>query len=380
MARLDAHLLAPMMLAAGGALAVLLVGGLALWPLLLAAAQLAGGVALSLALRRHRQRLEDSIAGFLAGEQQFGEQVAPIWSGHIESSRAQMEGAIEALTRRFSGIVRQLDAAVQTASASTASLEDSEQGLMAVFAHSERELGAVIVAQQSAHTSMNAMLAKVQGLDRFVADLQDMATDVARIAQHSNLLALNAAIEAARFGEQGRGFAVVAKEFRSLATLSGDTGKRIDDKIGVVKAAIVEACTGVSELVRQEDGSMDETRARIDRVLGEFRQVTGALQDSSSVLRSESLGIKSEIGEALVQLQFQDRVSQMMNHVKGNIERLPAYFHELGRQYDEHGELAAVDAEALLTELKSSYSMQDQHAIHDGQAVTQASETDITFF
>ncbi|MEY4748803.1 MAG: hypothetical protein RIQ60_1017 [Pseudomonadota bacterium] len=369
-----------MALALAGALAVLTVGGLTWLPAVLAGALLLGGGLLGLHLRREQARVERAISDFLSGEQQFGEQVAPIWSGHIESSRAQMESAIEALTRRFSGIVTQLDNAVQAAGASTDGLQDHEQGLVAVFARSERELGAVIRAQQSAHASMTAMLAKVQGLDRFVADLKEMASDVARIAQHSNLLALNAAIEAARFGEQGRGFAVVAKEFRSLATLSGETGRRIDAKVGVVQSAINDACSGVGELVRQEDSSMDEARACIDRVLGEFRQITDTLNESSNLLRSESLGIKQGIGEALVQLQFQDRVSQMMNHVKGNIDRLPAYFRELGRQYDESGELTAVDTESLLTELKSSYAMQDQHVIHAGSTVAEATETEITFF
>jgi methyl-accepting chemotaxis protein len=369
-----------MALAAAGAAAVLTVGGWALLPGGLALLLLAAGAALARHLRLEQVRIEQSIKDFLACEQQFGEQVAPIWSGHIESSRAQMEGAVDSLTRRFSGIVTQLDAAVHTASVNSSSLENGEQGLMAVFSRSERELGAVIVAQRAAHASMNEMLGKVQGLDRFVADLQSMATDVARIAQHSNLLALNAAIEAARFGEQGRGFAVVAKEFRSLATLSGETGQRIDAKVTLVKTAVVEACAGVGELVKQEDRSMDEARACIDRVLGDFRQVTDTLQQSSSLLREESLGIKSEIGEALVQLQFQDRVSQMMNHLKCNIDRLPSYFQELGRQYQTSGALTAVDTEALLSELKSSYAMQDQHVIHAGATLAQASETEITFF
>jgi methyl-accepting chemotaxis protein len=58
---------------------------------------------------------------------------------------------------------------------------------------------------------------------------------------------------------------------------------------------------------------------------GPFPSVTQGLEASSEVLKRESVGIQSEIVEALVQLQFQDRVSQRMTHVRHNIERLPGH-------------------------------------------------------
>jgi methyl-accepting chemotaxis protein len=220
----------------------------------------------------------------------------------------------------------------------------------------------------------------VQQLEGFAADLHGMAADVARIAQQSNILALNAAIEAARFGEQGRGFAVVAKEFRELAALSGETGRRIDEKVGVVKGAIGAACVGVGRLVQQEDQTMDEARRRITDVLDGFRGLTDVLHGQSQHLREESRSIKGEVSEALVHLQFQDRVSQMMSHVRLNIDRLPEYFETVRQRYAEAGALDAPDAEALLAELEGSYAMLDQHAIHAGKTVEQPSDTDITFF
>jgi methyl-accepting chemotaxis protein len=370
----------PVGLGLAGALAILIIGDWS-WGTAITSAVLAvSGIGLGLQLAARQQILLDSLDSYLVAQQQFGAQVVPIWNGHIESSREQMESAIAALSERFSGIVDKLDQAVHTSSQETESIEDRDIGLVAVFARSEKELGAVIESQKTAMSSMVSMLEQVQGLDRFIVELQDMAADVAKIAQQTNLLALNAAIEAARAGELGRGFAVVAKEFHMLSTQSGDTGRRIAEKVGIISSAIIDTCRVVRESVKQEDGSMLTAQATIGTVLSDFRNITDALLRSSTLLKDESIGIKSEIGEALVQLQFQDRVSQIMNHVKNNIGQLPDFLHHHQQQYAQCGTLQPLDSGTLLTDLKNTYVMADQHVIHQGGKVARKDDSEITFF
>ena len=375
-----ALLLPPIALAMAGAVATLVASGSSWAGIALALAQVVAGIGIGLWQSARHARMLAAISAHIASEQTFSAQVAPIWSGHIEASREQMEVAISALTRRFSGIVAKLETAVEAAGMSNTTMQDHDKGLGAVFTRSQHELGVVIAAQKAATASMLTMLEKVQGLRRFVTDLQGMATDVAKIAQQSNLLALNAAIEAARFGEQGRGFAVVAKEFRLLSTLSGETGRNIDEKVGVIHAGILDACAVVREQVDQEDQSLVTAQTSVGRVLTEFKDITDTLLQSSTLLKDESMGIKSEISDALIQLQFQDRVSQIMNHVKDNIERLPGYFLAHQQEYVRSGDLLPLDAQTLLTELKNTYAMKDQHVVHQGEKTVQRTETEITFF
>jgi methyl-accepting chemotaxis protein len=370
----------PVALGLAGALTGLLVGGLGWTSSGLAILLLLGGIGLGLWQSAQMAAPQQAVQEFLAGQQQFGEQVVPVWCAHIEAAREQMDTAISALSERFGGIVDKLDQAVHTASLETDMLESSDKGLVAVFNRSEQELGAVIAAQKSAMTGMVAMLEKVRGLDRFIAELQDMAGDVAKIAQQSNLLALNAAIEAARSGEQGRGFAVVAKEFRMLSAQSGETGRRIAEKVGLISAAIVDTCHVVEESVKQREGRVAAAEASIGGVLSDFKGITDALQNSSTLLKNESLGIKDEIGQSLVQLQFQDRVSQIMNHVKANIASFPQFLAQQEQQYAQQAELAALDPEGFLSDMKKTYVMADQHAAHSGEKVTQSNTTDISFF
>jgi methyl-accepting chemotaxis protein len=331
-----------------------------------------------------RSAATHAIATYLARQQHFGEQLAPVWARHIENSRSQMEFAISALAQRFSGIVEKLDTAAKASRTATDSVEAGGNGLVAVFERSEEDLGTVVASLKSAMTSKSAMLANVHNLHQFISELQTMATDVASIAGQTNLLALNAAIEAARAGEAGRGFAVVADEVRKLSTLSGDTGKRISEKVGVISAAIEATCRNTEDSTQIELQSMNASEAIIRSVLDEFRSVTDTLVQSSIRLKDESIGIKSEVAESLVQLQFQDRVSQIMTHVRNNIERLPAVLHQNRAQFEQQGELAPLDAAPLLAELEKTYAMSDERAVHaahtGGAEAPAAQEEEITFF
>jgi methyl-accepting chemotaxis protein len=363
-----------------GAGCVLLVGGLTWLPMLLAVCLTSAGIVAGLRLKAIDKARDDIIERYLQGQQEFCAELAPVWTRHIESSRTQMEAAIDALSQRFGNIAAKLDEAVNTAAVESQTMDDADKGLLAVFERSQAELGQVLAVQKSAMGSLTSMLDKVQGLDGFIVELHEMAADVARIAQQTNLLSLNAAIEAARGGEMGRGFAVVAQEFRMLSQRSGETGRRMAEKVNAISAAIVEACKVANESVLQEDGSMVKAEASIGQVLGGFREITDSLLRSSQALKDESVDIQQEVAQALVQLQFQDRVSQMMTHVRQSIDTLPAYVGNSGRQYTEGGELRAPDAEPLLEELKRSYAMADQHVIHAGGRVENKQETEITFF
>jgi methyl-accepting chemotaxis protein len=119
-------------------------------------------------------------------------------------------------------------------------------------------------------------------------------------------------------------------------------------------------------------------------VLNGFRDVTDALVQSSSLLKDESVGIKDQIGEALVQLQFQDRVNQILTQVKANIEHFPAFLAQHGERSRHDGELQPLDATPLLVELKKNYVMSDQHEVHAGvspkKLAAKSDSTEITFF
>jgi len=321
-----------------------------------------------------------SVETYLHSRQAFSDAVLPVWCRHIENSRSQMEQAVSDLAGRFSNIVDRLDTAVHVSSHDNAR---DGQGMTEIFSRSETQLGSVVGSMKSAFESKQAMLAQIKDLERFTRELRDMAEGVASIAAQTNLLALNAAIEAARAGPAGRGFAVVAQEVRHLSSRSAETGKNIANRVGLISSAILAASEAADRTAAQENSSMQSAEAMIDSVLHDFRSMTDALVASSELLKQESVGIQGEVGEALVQLQFQDRVSQVLAHVQQNIERLPELLREHSDRYHAAQILEPMDAQPLLRELQKTYAMAEEHAVHGGSGRAQpaaAAADEITFF
>jgi methyl-accepting chemotaxis protein len=329
---------------------------------------------------RHEQRLAHcATADFVIGNEQLGRDVLPLWSEHIEASRVQMETAVTALSLRFGGIVERLETALKT------SAPDGGSALAGVFEGSQRELQDVLGSLRTAMASNSAMHVEVQSLGRFVDELQQMAADVANIAAQTNLLAINAAIEAAHAGENGRGFSVLAQEVRKLSAMSGETGRRMAEKVGVIGAAIGTTRRHAEISATREAASVLASEQTIHGVLGRFQGVTQALEGSAAVLQRASVDIQAEIVEALVQLQFQDRVSQRMAHVRHNIDRLPVLLAASRERFENDGALRPVDAAALLAELEGSYAMADERKTHrsgtePAVAVAPAALEEVTFF
>lgn len=328
----------------------------------------------------HDRRQHDATATFVRENENLGRDLLPVWGGHIESSRQQMETAISELSVRFGGIVDRLDQAMKASAVATEANDGADQGLVAVFDRSTRELNAVLESLRAAMESNGAMHQEVQNLGRFVAELQQMAAEVANIASQTNLLAINAAIEAAHAGETGRGFSVLAQEVRKLSAMSGETGRRMTDKVNLVGEAIANARRSAEASATREAASITNCENSINTVLSGFQGVTGALVESADVLKRESVGIQAEICEALVQLQFQDRVSQVMSHVRQNMDQLPAELTAGREAFERDGQLRPVDTAALLEALKKTYAMAEEHTTHGGGSVKAPADEEITFF
>ncbi|MEJ2649272.1 MAG: methyl-accepting chemotaxis protein [Sedimentisphaerales bacterium] len=253
--------------------------------------------------------------------QEASGQVVQISSKQIDSAREQTSDAIVNLSRRFSNLYERLTNAISLSEVATGNATGSEpeDGLVSVFNQSRNELSTLIENFKKSSQLRSNMLSSVQGLAAYAKDLENMANSVEDIASQTNLLALNAAIEAARAGESGRGFAVVADEVRTLSQQSGETGEQIANMVQKISQAMGDAVKQMESMSSEDDKIEQTSEQTIHKVLNKLQGMTENLNDSLETLQVESKGIRGEIEDILVSLQFQDRVSQILVQVQNSL-------------------------------------------------------------
>jgi methyl-accepting chemotaxis protein len=292
----------------------------------------------------------------------------PIWATQVESARNQSEEAINQLMARFGGLAYEVGQSSDVANKVVSSLED---GIDSVFGRADTGLQTVVETLEAVLKERDGLLRQINGLAEFVAELNRMSRDVATIAGQTNLLALNAAIEAARAGDQGRGFAVVAGEVRKLSQMSAETGQDMGKKVSHISSAIENAVEAAHQSRGRDNSMIDASRTTIRQILDQFRQHSDSLIDSARTLRTSNNSIQYEVSDAIVQLQFQDRVSQMLCHVRDNLHEVSAAVQQGDHNISQH-----------LESLEASYAMAEERQAHrsgNSKAVNeQAGE--ITFF
>jgi len=316
----------------------------------------------------------------LAGLDLLCAEVLPLWAQNIGIARSQTEESITALSQRFVGISGKLHNAVMASQQTAGNMGGEQGGIMGVMGASQNKLEGVIDSLEHSMTSKKVLFDEIAKLAGFTDELKRMAADVGDIAERTNLLALNAAIEAARAGEAGRGFAVVADEVRKLSGMSGETGKRISQVVGVINTAIVDTLKTATEYGKIDADTIGNAKHTVQDVLHKFGEIANNLSESSSILLAESQAIRGEVDDVLVSLQFQDRVSQILSHIQTDILKLD----QLIQQYEQNkagmqGQ-NAIDATRWLEQLHATYTTDEQRALHGGGAAPAQQETEITFF
>ncbi len=282
--------------------------------------------------------------------------VVPLWDGHIKRARIVTEKNIESLSQKFSALSESIDQSINTTSEFSQS-----QTTVKLLEDSHEQLNNIASLLRVSMNEKLVLIKAISDLSAHTNELKSMAEVVSEIAREINMVSINAAIEAAHVGDAGRGFAAVAKAVRQLSMNVELTGKKISTNVLSVNEAINETIN-ISQAFETKDYQvLADTESIINKVIHQFRGEANKLIDSREELNKKNINVKHNISEVLVSLQFQDRVSQMLEQVQNDLKKLNQTFD------DESPDL---DSETWLASMASKYTTPDQFKVHELRAGT----------
>ncbi|MBF0405874.1 MAG: PilZ domain-containing protein [Candidatus Riflebacteria bacterium] len=263
-------------------------------------------------------------------------------SFRLEEASRELDHTAQMSSQVIKEVVEKVDSINKNALDNASSLRDTISSLESSFALSkeisqklgvalDQSHGVATIAQStkgSVKTSVDKMVKikeLTEGSANLINDLNDRSkqigmilTEIANIAEKTNLLALNAAIEAARAGEQGRGFAVVAEEVRKLARGSAESSKKINNLIN----DILQKTENAAEMMRSNTGKVYEGLEVVNAVDGSLGGLFELAEKLNEVIKdiSEAADRQSKTSDSMY--QNMQTISSTTDHISMKIQEV----------------------------------------------------------
>lgn len=317
------------------------------------------------------QLLTDTGIAMLRISQEFGAQFDET-RGELARAQQLFAEAIAKLIDSFRAMTDQAKKQQAIGTNATINLTSDDGQVSSDFGSFAQQTSKTLgVFVDSVVESSKLAMELVEMTDRIsgqVREILGMLGEIEGISKQTNLLALNAAIEAARAGEAGRGFAVVADEVRDLSGRTSHFSRQIRDRVGIMQKSIGDAEKAINKMAAQDMTFALQSKLQVESAMSSVEQINQSASRTVGELQQIAAAMESNVGQAIVSLQFQDMVTQLIGHVSKRLDEL----HQITREMESVSSLIETgtvsgftpqQADSLRLGLDAVRSLLDQ--IHD---------------
>lgn len=284
-----------------------------------------GDESVGLPVRREadRQIIEHSSAALVRLSVEFAAQISEI-RAELAQVRTIFSEAVTQLIESFHGmnehVQRQRQLGMQVISG------DDNGGSAAefeLFASKTSETLRKFV--ESVVENSRLAMSLVEMTDRISNQMREVRGrlgEIEGIAKQTNLLALNAAIEAARAGEAGRGFAVVADEVRDLSGRTNHFSLQIRAALDGMQQTVDSSEQAINQMAAQDMTFALTSKADVEKAMAGIEDLNHRTGATVGELNQIAVQVETSVNQAVLSLQFQDMVTQLLGHIERRLDVL----------------------------------------------------------
>lgn len=177
-------------------------------------------------------------------------------------------------------------------------LMDNVHHFEEVLKANEHNIGSMSSEIITIRDSSNATNQVFDGIQKQMAEIVDVVSQLKSIASSTNMLSLNASIEAARAGSAGAGFAVVAEKVQQLAVDSNKCSDHVEQIVNSMQLQVDKTrqqLTESTKTVEQSLASIDELNDSFEKLLQNFTELYSNISEQDQSV--------SDLADSFVMIQ-----------------------------------------------------------------------------
>jgi methyl-accepting chemotaxis protein len=264
-------------------------------------------------------RLNQAIAECLPHFGRLSEQLRQT-SAQIESSVIGVCGSFQAIAERARAAVTQTSSFLET----EASEKSAKRSFDSLVSSCSQTLVKTLEASEEAAETAERAIERVTNMEEISNNICKTLEKLENVARASRMLAMNARIEATHAGELGAGFNVVAVEVASQSNQVRELASHVDTLTTHLREQASTTVADLHSIAQRERQRLEQSRSEVEATLEDLRAAHQEMKQELASMNEQSALLASDIGSAVREMQFQDRVSQQIAHVVQDLETLQA--------------------------------------------------------